>query len=77
MRCNRTCRVPGTTVAPRGLRVLLVLFVLASVSVSDPAGGQTAADWAEAAARGFDGRLIEGHFAVAWRLDEGSDAEVH
>ena len=59
-----------------GLRVLLVLIVLASLSAAGWAAAQTAEDWAEAAARGFDGSLIEGHFGVAWRLEEGSEADV-
>ena len=51
----------------------LIVVSLASPAV---ARSQTAADRAEAAARGYDGSLTTGHFAVFWRLQEGTAEEV-
>ena len=52
------------------LRVALSVLVAMSLLVPDRVAAQTDADRAEATARGFDGSLAEGHFAVFWRTRE-------
>jgi hypothetical protein len=57
-------------------RLALVLVVLGSLAIPHSAAAQTAADRAEAAARGFDGALTTGHFAVFWRSDEATPDDI-
>ena len=58
------------------LRVALSVLVAMSLLVPDRVAAQTDADRAEATARGFDGSLAEGHFAVFWRTREGTVEHV-
>ena len=58
------------------LRVALSVLVAMSLLVPDRVAAQTDADRAEATARGFDGSLAEGHFAVFWRTREGTVEQV-
>ena len=75
-----TCRVLGSGRGrhePRATAsAVAVALVLGSLAAATSAAAQTDADRAEAAARGFDGALTAGHFAVFWRLREGSADDV-
>ena len=55
---------------------LAAVCLLAWLGTPCGVAAQTAADREEAAARGYDGILAAGHFAVAWRLDEASADEI-
>ena len=58
------------------LKILSAAVALVWCVLSVHVVAQTDADRAEAAARGFDGSLEDGHFAVFWRTEEGSSEQV-
>ena len=79
LRMTATERTPALGCPAPGLNcrtAVMALLVLGLLGAPSRAVAQTAADRVEAAARGFDGTLEAGHFAVFWRLEEAGPDEI-